>query len=162
MAYPTPSITVKWFGKDYHLLCLRMPTARQSSRLLATTMRGSNSRPRSNICVKFVVDDDEMVLFPDFIEDIQNLLNADLLYAPDVPQGNRSIYAICYELLRMRPLAISCAESFVVISCEKVDYDKSDWQDDCVRISVRLSFIMSERLIDATSILHYELETPPV
>jgi hypothetical protein len=31
-----------------------------------------------------------------------------------------------------------------------------------VRISVRLSFIMSERLIDATSILHYELEAPPV
>jgi hypothetical protein len=31
-----------------------------------------------------------------------------------------------------------------------------------VRISVRLSFIMSERMIDATSILHYELEAPPV
>jgi hypothetical protein len=31
-----------------------------------------------------------------------------------------------------------------------------------VRISVRLFFIMSERLIDATSILHYELEAPPV
>jgi hypothetical protein len=31
-----------------------------------------------------------------------------------------------------------------------------------VRISVRLYFIMSERLIDATSILHYELEAPPV
>jgi hypothetical protein len=30
------------------------------------------------------------------------------------------------------------------------------------RISVQLSFIMSERLIDATSILHYELEAPPV
>jgi hypothetical protein len=30
------------------------------------------------------------------------------------------------------------------------------------RISVRLSFIVSERLIDATSILHYELEAPPV
>jgi hypothetical protein len=33
---------------------------------------------------------------------------------------------------------------------------------DSVRISVRLSFIMSERLIDATIILHYELEAPPV
>jgi hypothetical protein len=33
--------------------------------------------------------------------------------------------------------------------------------DAGVRISVRLSFIMSERLIDATSILHYELEAPP-
>jgi hypothetical protein len=31
-----------------------------------------------------------------------------------------------------------------------------------VRISVRLSFIVSERLIDATSILHYELEAPTV
>jgi hypothetical protein len=31
-----------------------------------------------------------------------------------------------------------------------------------VRISVRLYFIMSECLIDATSILHYELEASPV
>jgi hypothetical protein len=31
-----------------------------------------------------------------------------------------------------------------------------------VRISVRQSFIRSERLIDATSMLHYELEAPPV
>jgi hypothetical protein len=31
-----------------------------------------------------------------------------------------------------------------------------------VRISVRLSCIMSERLMDATSILHCELEAPPV
>jgi hypothetical protein len=31
-----------------------------------------------------------------------------------------------YALLRMRPLSISCAEGFVVISCGKVDYDKSD------------------------------------
>jgi hypothetical protein len=33
---------------------------------------------------------------------------------------------------------------------------------DVVRISVRLYFIMSERLLDATSILHCELEAPPV
>jgi hypothetical protein len=32
---------------------------------------------------------------------------------------------VCYALLRMRPLSISCAECFVVISCGKVDYDKS-------------------------------------
>jgi hypothetical protein len=69
---------------------------------------------------------------------------------------------VCYALLRMRPLSISCAEGSVVISSGKVDYDKSGWRDDCVRISVRLSFIMPERLIDATSILHYELEAPPV
>jgi hypothetical protein len=31
----------------------------------------------------------------------------------------------CYALLRMRSLSISCAESCVVISCGKVDYDKS-------------------------------------
>jgi hypothetical protein len=31
----------------------------------------------------------------------------------------------CYALLRMRPLSISCAECSVVISCGKVDYDKS-------------------------------------
>jgi hypothetical protein len=36
----------------------------------------------------------------------------------------------CYALLRMRPLSISCAEGCVVISCGKVDYDKSSWRDD--------------------------------
>jgi hypothetical protein len=36
----------------------------------------------------------------------------------------------CYELLKMRPLSISCAEGCVVISCGKVDYDKSGWRDD--------------------------------
>jgi hypothetical protein len=36
----------------------------------------------------------------------------------------------CYALLWMRPLSISCAEVFVVISCGKVDYDKSGWSDD--------------------------------
>jgi hypothetical protein len=36
-----------------------------------------------------------------------------------VPMGK------CYALLRMRPLSISWAESSVVISCGKVDYDKS-------------------------------------
>jgi hypothetical protein len=30
-----------------------------------------------------------------------------------------------YALLKMRPLSISCVEDFVVISCGKVDYDKS-------------------------------------
>jgi hypothetical protein len=33
----------------------------------------------------------------------------------------------------------------------------SEAVDASVRLSVRLSFIMSELLIDATSILHYEL-----
>jgi hypothetical protein len=36
----------------------------------------------------------------------------------------------CYALLRMRPLSKSCAESSVVISHGKVDYDKSGKQDD--------------------------------
>jgi hypothetical protein len=36
----------------------------------------------------------------------------------------------CYALLRMRPLSISCAEGFVIISCGQVDYDKSGWRDD--------------------------------
>jgi hypothetical protein len=31
----------------------------------------------------------------------------------------------CYALLRMRPLSIPYAECSVVISCGKVDYDKS-------------------------------------
>jgi hypothetical protein len=68
----------------------------------------------------------------------------------------------CYALIRMRPLSISCADGCVVISRGKVAYDKSGWRDGCVRITVRLSFIMSERMIDATSILARELEAPPV
>jgi hypothetical protein len=56
----------------------------------------------------------------------------------------------CYALLRMICLSLADAEGFVVISCGNV------------RISVRLYFIMSVRLIDATSILHCELEVPPV
>jgi hypothetical protein len=37
----------------------------------------------------------------------------------------RVLMGKCYALLRMRPLSISCAECSVVISCGKVDYDKS-------------------------------------
>jgi hypothetical protein len=51
------------------------------------------------ICVKFVVDGDEMVPFPDFFEDIQNLLHADLLYSPEVLQCNRSIYTIVRNII---------------------------------------------------------------
>jgi hypothetical protein len=51
------------------------------------------------ICVKFVVDDDDMVPFPEFFEDIQNLLHADLLYSPEVLQGNRSIYTIVRNII---------------------------------------------------------------
>jgi hypothetical protein len=36
----------------------------------------------------------------------------------------------CCALLTMRPLSLSCAEGFVVISCGKVNYDKSGWRDD--------------------------------
>jgi hypothetical protein len=46
------------------------------------------------IYVKFVVDDDEMVPFPEFFEGIQILLHAGLLYSPEVLQGSRSIYTI--------------------------------------------------------------------
>jgi hypothetical protein len=49
--------------------------------------------------VKFVVDDDEMVPFPEFFEDIQNLLHADLLYSSEVQQGNRSIYTIVCNII---------------------------------------------------------------
>jgi hypothetical protein len=38
----------------------------------------------------------------------------------------RVLMGKCYALLRMRPLSISWAECSVVISCGKVDYDKSD------------------------------------
>jgi hypothetical protein len=36
----------------------------------------------------------------------------------------------CFALLRMRTLSISYAESRVVISCGKVDYDKSGKRHD--------------------------------
>jgi hypothetical protein len=49
--------------------------------------------------VKFVVDDDEMVPFPEFFEEIQNLLHADLLSSPEVLQGNRSIYTIVRNII---------------------------------------------------------------
>jgi hypothetical protein len=37
----------------------------------------------------------------------------------------RALMGKCYALLRMKPLSIACSEGFVVISCGKVDYDKS-------------------------------------
>jgi hypothetical protein len=49
--------------------------------------------------VKFVVDDDEMVPFPEFFEDIQNLHHAELLYSLEVLQGNRSIYTIVRNII---------------------------------------------------------------
>jgi hypothetical protein len=39
--------------------------------------------------------------------------------------SEKTYRAQCYALLRMRPLLNSCAECSVVISCGKVDYDKS-------------------------------------
>jgi hypothetical protein len=51
------------------------------------------------ICVNFVVDDDEMVPFPEFFEDIQNLLHADLLHSPEELQVNRSIYTIVRNII---------------------------------------------------------------
>jgi hypothetical protein len=42
----------------------------------------------------------------------------------------RVLMGKCYALLRIRPLSISCAEDFVVISCGKVDNDKYGWRDD--------------------------------
>jgi hypothetical protein len=44
--------------------------------------------------------------------------------------SDRFYAGLCYALLRMRPLSISCAEGFVAISCGNVDYDKSGWRDD--------------------------------
>jgi hypothetical protein len=38
------------------------------------------------------------------------------------------LMGMCYALLRMRPLSISCAEGCVVVSCGKDDYDKSGRQ----------------------------------
>jgi hypothetical protein len=54
-----------------------------------------------------------------------------------------------YALIRMEPLSISCAEDFVVISCRKVDYDKSGWRVDrrqmCLEAS-RLSTELQKRI----------------
>jgi hypothetical protein len=50
-------------------------------------------------CVKFIVDDDEMVPVPEFFEDIQNLFHADLLYSSEVMQGIRSIYTIVRNII---------------------------------------------------------------
>jgi hypothetical protein len=64
----------------------------------------------------------------------------------------------------MRPLTISCAEGLLEFLVEKSIMTNlaGETIDASVQIFVRLSFIMSERLIDATSILHCELETPLV
>jgi hypothetical protein len=49
-----------------------------------------------------------------------------LLKPVDIPEFIGDLPdALCYALLRMRPLSISWAEYSVVISCGKVDYDKS-------------------------------------
>jgi hypothetical protein len=47
-----------------------------------------------------------------------------------VPSGDNCADDLCYALLRMRPLSILYAEGFLVISCAKVDYDKSGWRGD--------------------------------
>jgi hypothetical protein len=46
----------------------------------------------------------------------------DVVYSTNGTHGPK---AKCYALLRMRPLSISWAECSVVMSCAKVDYDKS-------------------------------------
>jgi hypothetical protein len=51
------------------------------------------------ICVKFVVDDDEMVPFQEFSEDTQNLFHADFFYSPEVLQDNRSIFTIVCNII---------------------------------------------------------------
>jgi hypothetical protein len=67
------------------------------------------------------VDDctDEMVM--DFLESTQEReasVTAEFVKAEVLAK-------VCYALPRMRPLSIPCAECSVVISCGKVDYDKS-------------------------------------
>jgi hypothetical protein len=44
--------------------------------------------------------------------------------------ADRGDAQVCYALLRMRPLSISCAEGFFVISCGNIDYVESGWRDD--------------------------------
>jgi hypothetical protein len=43
----------------------------------------------------------------------------------ELPPTTATSIVTCYALLRMRPLSLPCAECSVVISCGKVDYDKS-------------------------------------
>jgi hypothetical protein len=70
---------------------------------------------------------------------------ADILLKPleaNIFSNFRNKHGFCYALLSMRPLSIPCAECSVVISCGKVDYDKSGWRtiearcSDCVWVIV--------------------------
>jgi hypothetical protein len=82
---------------------------------------------------------DESDKFSKHIADLQAVESRGLITRADM-----------IRLLRMELLLSRLQKSCSVIGSE------------FVRISVRLSFIMPERMIDATSILHYELEAPPV
>jgi hypothetical protein len=66
------------------------------------------------------LDTQDLVSFRDF-------LKKRVRYLRLVSQNNKAegVSVTCYALLRMRPLSIPCAECSVVISCGKVDYDKS-------------------------------------
>jgi hypothetical protein len=51
------------------------------------------------ICVKFVVDDDEMVPFPEFFRGYKKPSSRQLLYSPEVLQGKRLIYTIVRNII---------------------------------------------------------------
>jgi hypothetical protein len=71
----------------------------------------------------------------DYVFVVDNLLTEELKAAQATrlrfyPDKELNVTAKWYALLRLRPLSITCAEGFVVISCGKVDYDQSGWRDD--------------------------------
>jgi hypothetical protein len=58
-----------------------------------------------------------------FYKDKELNVTAELAQAAE--HNDHQLYVVFYALLRMRPLSRSWAECSVVISCGKVDYDKS-------------------------------------
>jgi hypothetical protein len=66
---------------------------------------------------------------------IRNITGGDDITSDDMrlladDDEDEDEYEECSALLRMRPLSISWADCSVVISCGKVDYDKSGWRGD--------------------------------
>jgi hypothetical protein len=72
-------------------------------------------------------DEDESVAIPKAVPQVASVNTQDMPNQDDDAEGQEvdETRRYCYALLRMRPLLNSWAECSVVISCGKVDYDKS-------------------------------------
>jgi hypothetical protein len=81
----------------YYVFVCQPRDSRQGSWYLQCGERAADRGPIH--LREFVIDDDEMVPFPEFFEDIQNLVHTDLLSSSEVLQGNRSIYTIVRNII---------------------------------------------------------------